>query len=531
MDATFGTQTPAGPWDVIVVGSGMGGLTTAALLGKLGRRVLVLEQHYVPGGFTHAFRRHGWHWDVGVHAVGEVTEHTATGRLLSRLTDGRLQWASLGPVYDRFEWHDGFAIDFPDSPRQFRDNLLHAFPNEPAAIDRWFSLARQAAGAMKGFFAARLLPERAGRLAERIVARPARALLATTAGEVLRELTPDARLRSVLSAQWGYHGALPDQASFAVQALVTRHFLHGAYYPVGGSGRIAAELLRTVADAGGYARIRADVARIVLEGGRAVGVALADGEELRAPVVISAIGVRATVTRLLPPEESLRPWARRLAALPAGPAHVCLYLGLKGDPRAAGATAANRWFWETWRADGEAFWDVHPDRAIPRAPVLYTSFPSLKDPTHDPGPAQLHTAEVVTFVPWESFAPWQRERWHHRGEAYEAFKARLTAQLLAQLYERMPGLRPLVQHAELGTPVSTEHFVRPVRGSIYGLLPTPRRFAEAALRPRSPIPGLFFSGSEVGTVGVIGAMVGGALAGVAAEPREALPLLRRALRG
>ena len=77
-----------GPWDTIVIGSGMGGMTTAAMLASFGERVLVLEQHYVPGGYTHMFKRQGYSWDVGVHAVGEVTPHTMTGRLLEYLSDG-----------------------------------------------------------------------------------------------------------------------------------------------------------------------------------------------------------------------------------------------------------------------------------------------------------------------------------------------------------------------------------------------------------------------------------------------------------
>jgi all-trans-retinol 13,14-reductase len=111
----------------------MGGMTTAALLSKLGQRVLVLEQHYVPGGFTHMFKRPGYIWDVGVHAVSEVDVRSMTGRLLQALTDGELRWASLGPVYDEFHFPDGFRIDFPNTPQQFRQNLLDAFPAERAA--------------------------------------------------------------------------------------------------------------------------------------------------------------------------------------------------------------------------------------------------------------------------------------------------------------------------------------------------------------------------------------------------------------
>ena len=133
-------KSPEGPWDTIVIGSGMGGMTTAAMLTKLGHRVLVLEQHYVPGGFTHTFRRKGYIWDVGVHAIGEVTEKSMPGRLLSHLTDGRLKWASLGSTYETFRFPDGVSIDFPDTPQQFRDNLIAAFPDEVEAIDNYLSL-------------------------------------------------------------------------------------------------------------------------------------------------------------------------------------------------------------------------------------------------------------------------------------------------------------------------------------------------------------------------------------------------------
>ena len=150
-----------GPFDTIVIGSGIGGMTTAALLARAGQRVLVLEQHYVPGGFTHSFKRPGgYHWDVGVHAVGEVTQRSLTGRLLTSLTDDRLQWASLGPVYDEFDFPGGLHLDFPDTPQRFRENLLEAFPAEQRAIDGYLHRVREVAGSMRRYYLARLLPAR-----------------------------------------------------------------------------------------------------------------------------------------------------------------------------------------------------------------------------------------------------------------------------------------------------------------------------------------------------------------------------------
>jgi all-trans-retinol 13,14-reductase len=339
-------------------------------------------------------------------------------------------------------------------------------------------------------------------------------------------LTDNYQLQQIFVAQWGYYGSLPKDSSFAMQALVVRHFSHGGYYPIGGSGVIAQRLLHKVTESGGWTRICADVKEIIIEKGKAVGVEMVDGEKIYAPNIVSATGVLSTITRLLPQESQKEEWVQKIQSdTRPSPAHICLYIGFKGDIRNAGCSGANKWFWKEWEMKDRE-WDFNHEDSKDHCPLLYCSFPSLKDPKHDPGEEQRHTGEVVTFVPWDSFAKWKDSKWRKRGEDYEVLKKRLQETMLKQFLENMPQLEEFIDYVELSTPLSTEYFNRSMKGAIYGIEPTPERFQNPWLRPKSPIPNLYLSGSDIASVGVIGAMMGGVLCASAAEPIKAIPYLR-----
>jgi all-trans-retinol 13,14-reductase len=517
-------------WDTIVIGSGIGGMTTAALLARLGQRVLVLEQHYVPGGFTHVFRRKGYEWDVGVHIVGEASHRALPGRLMTLATEDRLRWAPVGPVYDEFWYPGDFRVAFPDNPAAFVDTLKSAFPGSSRDVDAYMNETRATVKSMRSWYISRAFPGAVGRWLGGAISGQAQQHYAASAQSVVGRIFRDERLQTVANGQWGYHGAPPAQASWGLQALTVRHFMHGASYPVGGASRIAPAFLRTVADAGGWTRIVADVAQILVENGRAVGVKMTDGEQIRAARVVSAAGAWTTATKLLPPEHRDAAWARSVSSHQPSPAHVCLYLGFKGDIASAGATRQCQWYYNTWSHDN-ATWDVDPDKPLETPSILFTSFPSLKDPEHTPGPELRHTGEMITFVPWEPWQRWQDTRWRKRGDDYEAFKQRIAEKMLEALFARHPALRGMLDYWELSTPLSTELFARPYRGSIYGLMGTPDRYADRWLRPQTPVPGLWMSGSDVSSCGVVGAMMGGAICALAMEPVRGLRLLRPIVAG
>ncbi|HJO25837.1 MAG: hypothetical protein CMK00_07985 [Planctomycetes bacterium] len=503
-------------FDAIVIGAGMGGMSSAAALARLGRRVLVLEQHYLPGGYTHMFSREGFEWDVGVHALGELREKDVCRRMLSWLAEGEVPMQHLGDPYDRFRFPDGLHIDFPANGYAFAAALKEAFPEQAAPIARYLSLARQAARSSRLLFATRALPSLPARLlrsAQRIIARD---WWQVTTANILDEAGVTGQLRNVLAGQWGYIGETPATAAFPIQALVHSHYANGAWYPVGGSKALAAALLGTVKRHGGRCLVRASVETVTTKGGRADGVRLADGTEFKAPIVISASGARSTAEHIAPAELRNSAWSRAILDLPSSPSYLCLNLGFKGDIAAAGAEPANLWLFSNWE-ENERHWNAAVPGSLPH--ILYVSFPSLKDPEHDPGPDQRHTGECVTFVPWELFAPFADSSFGDREEAYLLLKEDLTKRMLAKLREALPDVADKIVFQDLSTPLSANHFVNAHHGAIYGLATTPQRFTCPSLRARTPVKGFYLSGVDMGGPGVAGAMAAGLLTAAAIDFR------------
>ncbi|HSW12339.1 MAG TPA: NAD(P)/FAD-dependent oxidoreductase [Solimonas sp.] len=516
-------------YDVIVVGSGIGGLSTAALLSKLGRRVCVLEQHYTAGGFTHSYERNGYEWDVGVHYIGDVGHpNTMLRRLFDVCSEGALQWAPMDPAYDRIIVGDR-SYDFVAGRDNFAASLKQQFPDEAEAIDRYVALVLKVARSAQTFFAGQAMPPLLGKAYRHLrpLLVPRESLM--TVREVLESLTSNQELIGVLTGQWGDYGMVPAQASFLIHATVAKHYFNGGFYPVGGSWKIAETILPVIRASGGEVFTYARVKQILVENGRAVGVKLEDGEELRADNVVSSVGARMTFGELLPEasRKTLGYVADLKAAKPSG-SSLCLFLGFKGTAQELKLPKTNLWIYPT----------PHHEQNVNRFqkdreadfPLLYVSFPSAKDPEWSKHYPDRSTVQVITMAPYEWFEQWRGSTWNQRGGEYEAFKAQLTQRMLAELYKQMPQLEGALDFHELATPLSTEWFHLYDRGEIYGLDHDPARFRQDWLQPATRLKGLYLTGQDVVTAGVGGALVGGMLTTSAMLGREA-PKLMRMIKG
>jgi len=498
-------------FDAIVIGSGIGGLSVAALLAKhAGKRVLILERHTTAGGFTHTFSRKGWEWDVGLHYIGQVSQGSMLRGLFDEVTDGSLEWEPMGDVYDTVVI-DGERWEYVAGREAWRERMGSYFPDEIEAIDRYLKLVQEAIGSSQGFFSEKAVPAPVALLAGPWMRRRFLRHADRTVGEVLDGLTDNPTLKAVLAAQLGDYGLPPAQASFAIHAMVFNHYLEGGAYPVGGSARIAEAVAPLIEAAGGQIVIGAEVSTVLVEGGRAVGVRMTDDRELRAELVISDAGVPNTVFRLLPEGA---PGRDALLATLKGTArsasHVCLYAGLEHTDSELGLDRSNLWVYPSTDQDGDfARYLADPEAPLP---LVFLSFPSAKDPDFArryPGKA---TIEIVSIAPYDRFAQWADTTWMKRGEDYEAIKEELSRRLIEVLEREVPQVAGKIAYHELSTPLSTRHFAAYDKGEIYGLEHTPARFRERALKPRTGLKGFYLTGQDACTAGIAGALFGGVLA-------------------
>lgn len=499
-------------FDTIVIGSGMGGLSTASFLAQAGRRVLLLEQHRTIGGFTHSFVRGDYRWDVGLHYVGQVhVQGSLLNKVFRYITNNKLQWEPLDDIYDRAIF-GSIEYEFPRGRKNFEKKLKGYFPNgaDQQSIDKYFHLLGQVKSLGVGYYLEKTLPSLLAPLARFFLQKKTRAFSDKTTLEVLKNITDNSKLIGVLTAQYGDYGLAPGQSSFYMHALLVNHYMDGAAYPVGGGSAIAEKIVPIIEAANGMVLSGALVANVLVEKNKAIGVRMFDGEAFFADTIVSAAGIANTYAQLLP-VKAIKDHALDKAVRKLSPstAHVALYAGIKTSAAALGLPRCNYWVYPEFYDHDAARTHYQDVDAV--LPVTFVSFPSAKDPEAQIKHPDRAVAEVVILLPYDWFKKWQGTALHDRGPDYESLKATLAAKMLEQLYRVAPQLKGRIDYYEVSTPLTTQYFSAHPSGEIYGVEHTPARFRQNLLRVHTPIKNFYLAGQDIMTASIAGSAMSGLL--------------------
>lgn len=496
--------------DVIVIGSGMGGLTCAGLLAKVGKKVLVLEQHYIAGGCTHAYEDQGFEFDTGLHYIGNIHKRQA---ILDLIVDRPIVWDDTCPsngAYDVFlidgveyRLRPGRGAFLQEVAKHFQDDT-NAVQNAKAYLDYVEKTAQHSL-----FFHLKLF--RYPTLAKWLNWWLNTAFFDSTrqsALSVVQRFTDNPKLQSFLCGQWGGYGATPDKQSFFLHASYVHHYLNGAWYPRGGCSEIARRIVPTIYSSGGAVLVRKKVQRIIVEKGMATGVEMSNGDIISAKYIVSAVGARNLWNSLVPQEVVPPVVKQRLESV--GPSSSMLYftVGLHGSPEDLHLPSSNLWVTPTvedWKVSGRSLLD-------PNLP-MFIGFPCAKDSTWNSRYPGKSTAVIILMADYKEFEKWDNTSYHNRPLGYTTLKAQLIDHLLeVGLFRHFPQLRHSVAYTKLGTPLTFNHFIGTSQGECYGMDNHCTRFQEDDwLRPQTKIPGLYMTGHDLMTMGVTGALMGGVL--------------------
>jgi all-trans-retinol 13,14-reductase len=489
--------------DVIVIGSGSGGMSCAAALALEGKKVLVLEQCETLGGYFGALAVDNWVWDLGCqYATASMFADGGDYRCISYLTGGALSFTPLAKAFQRL-YFPGFEYTLYADREEMKAQLIRDFPHQKDQIVKYM----RTLDTIARVFPKVLVPKRHSALVATLLVPFYLIRLVPYmnkyVSDELRKRFDDARLIAILSSYWSSAGLVPTQLPFLAYAVMQKLLTDGAFYPDGMARGIIASLQKTIESHHGRTEVGKRVRRILVERKRAIGVETADGTSIEAEVVVSGIGTQETIRTLIPRGQFPRRLERRINGYEQSISALILHIGFEGDLSPYVQAG------QTYRVFSDTPFDLSGDPTqegwTPANALLV--FPSLCDRDY-PDP-NYPTATIVVLTPYRFFARYREGG----GEQYERAKAKITSDLIEKVLLRCvsPGIRVQIRTTQLFTPVSLAQRTLHIDGAAYGLASTSKRLMDMHLLPRSPIRNLYFTGADVFAHGVIQTMIGGVL--------------------
>jgi phytoene dehydrogenase-like protein len=485
-------KLPPGTYDAVVIGAGLGGLSAAAAFARQGYKVLVLEQHSVPGGYASAFTRPGgFTFDVSLHST-TVGLRNGVANLIGGFPE--IQDITFVPhktLYRAVYPDLDIRVPHMDLPGYIKI-LKASFPDDGAAIDGIFA-------DMQG------LVDEVGRLSQATAPPDLSAFpknfphlfknFNRTWGAMVDERVQNPKLKAVISGLWGYFGLPPSKLSPFYYALPLLGYLQGGgFYPIGTSQKISDAFAGIVKKNGGEVKLNTKVESILTRDHAAVGVRTADGGEYRARAVISNANAPDTFGRMMPDEaEFLKDLHARMDRYSISYSTFLVWLGLKTDLVRKVGLKESEIFYNTGydlEADYQAALAGGLSDDLGYGLLIYDNLYA------GASPKGKNTLNIIVAQGYDYWKKYETDYFYGNKDAYAKEKMRLADILIDRVEKRfLPGLRKSIEVVEAATPLTCLRFTSHPRGAIYGWDQTVDNSGQRRFPQKTPVKNLYLAGA------------------------------------
>ena len=484
-------------FDVIVVGSGVGGLAAATAASKAKAKTLILEAMPFVGGYINPYTVKGYSFDTGLHYLGELGENGSFRKRLEKLGIWEMvDFIEINPDCIGKYHFNGKVFCLPKGIDNFKKRLFTMFPDEKNAVEALIGLLKDIQKASSIGAKGPKNPEFAKYMPFFMK------LMKKSYGQLIDEITNNQELKYIFSIMSGEAGLPPDRAS-AFTALILLHYLEGGYYPKGGSGALRDAFINAIKENGGIIKTSHRVIKICKSSG--LFKVLTEKGEFSSKNVISDVDPQLTFTQLL--DEKINIESLKKKALKLQPSIGSFYAFLVTDLNLEQLGFGDFNLIHTDTLDlNEAFdeWDEFKN--------FFLTVPTLKDKNCACAPKNYHTIEVISMAPFEPFQKWANKPPRQRGDDYLKLKLSLGDRLLTKVEKYIPNLRKHLIFKDFATPLSNLFWVNAPFGGDYGPNQTPSQMGPGRFPIKTKVEGLYLCGAGTLAGGISPSIASGDIA-------------------
>jgi len=484
-------------WDAILIGSGIGGLTAAALLAKRGLKTLLLEKEKQVGGYVVSFRRDGFTLDATGAFIGGCQEGGEFYQILKEI--GADKDVEFIPIHHIQNIYPGFEVHLRQGGFHFyMETLLNLFPEEEKGLREYLSLVKRIGEEVKSYSEITRVKKVLFPFYFRNLFRFHR----WSHKAVLDLLFKGGEIKMALHTLPVTEP--PSRLSFLfVATLISKTLMEGVFYPRGGMGRISEAMAKSFLHSGGEIHLQTEVDQVLIKDGRVEGTLTKNGKIFQAPLVVS--NVSPNILRKMLPLEFQKPFARKIERLEYS--HSCFILYIATDLDLKGMSLPYFSYLRSL-SDLEEEDRIFRKGGVPKNPTMMISIPTLLDSSL--APVGQHILKVLVIVPYHYQKDWGGED----PVRYRDIKDEFSQKILQRLESRLiPGLRDHILFYEAATPLTLQRYTGNELGAMYGLASTPKQIGNLRPSHQTPIPGLFRVGHYARpSHGIVGVSLSGLFA-------------------